>query len=160
MSFKIDTTLANDLKSLDTLIRRNEQTAIQARWEFGRLALLSYAPGKKQLAKGILDAIAQELHIHRSEVSSRIKFAKKYPTADEVSTVIETYQSWSAIRQQALADCPRHGAKRQHTALQRVFKVIDAIDPVALDQPDMAVISALIERLQRLAANIITLRAT
>jgi hypothetical protein len=104
-------------------------------------------------AKGMLEALSQDLGVHRSEVSARLKFAKKFPTEAEVSTVIESSKSWSAIRQQALTDTPRPSS-RQRTPLHRAFTLVEHIEPETLNAGDFMLIEKFIETLQRLAGNI------
>jgi hypothetical protein len=156
----IDPTLRQDLSALETLITKNEGSAIRARWEYGRKILALYAPGKKQLPNGVLDAIAGDLGAQRSEVSARIKFAKKFPTEAEVSTAIETFGSWWAIKQTALTDKPRPKvSKSTRSALQHAFEEVEAIDPATAENDDLALIEEFIALLRRLGANIVTLKA-
>src|SRR5258708_26255991 len=93
-------TLLADLRRLDDDINRNEDTSIRARWEYGRKILARYQPpesGRKQLPTGVLDAVATELGVCRAEVGARKKFAQVYDTEEKLSTVIESFTSWSAI---------------------------------------------------------------
>jgi hypothetical protein len=155
----IDQTLVADLKQLENRINTNEHEAIFARWDCGRRILKFYATGRKQLANGLLDAIAAELGVCRAEVGARIKFARKFPKPDEVSTLVETYKSWSAIRQQALSDKHRASSNVETRPLQRAWALVRNIDPVTLDDRDLPLIAEFNDHLARLGANIVTLRA-
>jgi hypothetical protein len=155
----VDPILKADLTQLEETIRANETPAIRARWDYGRKILACYLkPGQKQLAKGLLEAIAEDLGVHRSEVSARLKCAKKYPTEAELSTAVESFKSWTAIKQQALTETPRSSG-RQKTPLQRAFTLVKDIDPVNCDASDLVLIEKFHESLQRLAAGIVTLHS-
>jgi hypothetical protein len=106
-NYVVEPTVLADLRKIEAGINTNDRASIEARWESGRKILESYPTGKKQLPKGLLDAIAHELGVARSEVGARIKFARKFPTKAKGSTVVETHTSWTAIRQGALTDTPR-----------------------------------------------------
>jgi DNA N-6-adenine-methyltransferase (Dam) len=85
---------------LDQRIDGNERDAILGRWEFGRLLLAerdSHAAGK-QLPHGRIDELCKALGKSASELRYRIQFAEHYPTAEKVSTALETFGSWTAIR--------------------------------------------------------------
>lgn len=158
MTHAIDATLLTELHRLENLISTNERESIEARWDSGRRILAFYPSGKKQLAKGVLDAIAKELRVHRSEVGARVKCAKKYPSKAELSTIIESSRSWSAIKQEALTDKPR-SKQSKTTKIERAFRLVEDIDSAILDMRDLPTIETFIEHLQRLASAIVILKA-
>ena len=152
----MDPTLVADLRRLDDAVNADENRSIRTRWEFGRRILAFYFPPevtRKQLPKGVLDALSRELRVHRSEVGARMKFAKTYQTEQQLSTVIESFKSWSAIKQQALTDTTR-AIGRPKTPLQRASDLIENIEPDTLLDTDCALIDTLISTLQRLRGNI------
>ena len=109
---------------------------------------------RKQLRKGVLDSLARELGIHRSEVGACMKFAMIYNTEEKLSTVIESYKSWSAIKQHALTDTTRPKARRK-TPLRRAFDLIENIAPeTLLVAADLSLIDTLIETLRKFATTI------
>jgi hypothetical protein len=126
-------------------IRTNERPSILARWESGRRILTFYQADKKQLASGMLDAIAHELGVVRSEVCARIKFAKKVPEA-ELSTFVESHTSWTAIHQKALIDKPRKSSAVPPCPLRQAFDILDNVDPLTLNPADLKLIEDIHER--------------
>ena len=103
MALKDDEMRANETQSknaayvsLEKRIGKSESAGIFARWEFGK-QLLSERVGK-QLPKGRLDEVAKAVGSTRQEVSFRMTFATRYPTRTKVSTAVETFGSWTAIR--------------------------------------------------------------
>ena len=57
----------------------------------------------KQLPRGVLRQLTDEFKVSRAELGERMAFAAKF-TGDELSTIIETLRTWSAIRKHALRD--------------------------------------------------------
>jgi hypothetical protein len=164
MDMSLDHTLLHDLKALEDtinahqdIINANERPSICARWESGRKILLLYPKNKKQLRNGQLDEIAEALDVSRSEVGARIKFARKYPET-ELSTVIESYKSWSAIRQEALTEKKKAPAKEK-SPLQQALNLVKRLEPGTLDADDLEVIKQLREMLAGLAEGIEVTRA-
>jgi hypothetical protein len=158
MTYQVDAILLEDLKRLEHEIATTERPSILARWHSGRKIAALYAPHRKQLPNGLLDAIAAELGVVRSEIGFRVKFAKKFPTESEVSTVVESCRSWTAIRQWALTDTPRQKSNTSDP-LHRAFKLVEAIDAETRDERDLRLIANFIDYLTRLSSSIATLRA-
>lgn len=91
LDFRLDA-----LVELDRQVDAAEDDGIRARWEFGR-ELLAERVGK-QLPKGRLEAICEATGKSRSEVQYRVQFAEHYATAEQLSTVVDTFKSWTEIR--------------------------------------------------------------
>jgi hypothetical protein len=146
----MDPTLVADLRRLDDAVNADENHSIRARWEFGRRILAFYLPPestRKQLPKGVLDALSRELRVHRSEVGARMKFAKTYQTEQQLSTVIESFRSWSAIKQQALTDTT-HTSTPKKTPYQRALALLDHVGPETLTPADLPDIVAVFKVLK------------
>lgn len=87
------------LVEIDTRVDGAEHDGIFARWEFGRALLKEReAHGGKQLPHGRLDEVCGATGKSRSEIQYRVQLADKYRTEEEVSTVVGTLGSWTAIR--------------------------------------------------------------
>ena len=150
------TTLLADLRRLDASINANEDNSIRDRWEYGRKILAFYLPegcGRKQLRKGELDTLARELGVHRSEVGARMKFAKVYQSEEQLSTVIESCPSWSAIKQRALSDPSRIKPVSRSTCA-RLAALVKNIDADTLTADDLTHISYSVGRLNELEARL------
>lgn len=102
----IDVRLIAELKRLEDIINEHERPSVFARWASGCQMLSARPEGKMQLPKGMLDIFVDEVGISRTEVGYRLKFATKYHSEDEVSTVVETFKTWTRIRIDALRDKP------------------------------------------------------
>lgn len=98
-----------ELRRLKDLVNKSEDDGLRARWASGH-CLLTERKGKL-LPRYALAIWAQHLGVHRSELSARMKFAEKYSTEEELSTFIESFKTWHAIRTQALIDKPRSKKK-------------------------------------------------
>lgn len=86
--------------ALEERIDGAEGDAIMARWEFGR-ALLAERVGK-QLPKGRLALIVTATGKSQREIGFRLRFAEHCSSREEVCTAVQTYKSWTAIREQLL----------------------------------------------------------
>lgn len=99
-----------ELMEIDSRVDGAEHDGIFARWEFGRALLKEREThGGKQLPHGRLDEVCAATGKSRPEHQFRMQFAAKYPTHEEVSTAVDTFRSWTAIRE-TLTDKP-HVAK-------------------------------------------------
>jgi len=86
-------------KRIDTAEDRSADAireSLRDRWEFGRLMLAKRR--RKQLPNGYLDKLVEVTGKSRQELGYRMQFAERYPTEDEVSTAVETFTSWNAVR--------------------------------------------------------------
>jgi hypothetical protein len=77
--------------------------------------MLTLRDGKKQLPPGMLDELARTVGVVRSELGARMRFAEKYSTEEELSTAVETFRTWTDIRQRGLTDTPRVEEQEQET---------------------------------------------
>jgi hypothetical protein len=95
---------------LERQIVAAEEDAVLCRWLFGRAVLEERnANGGKQLPNGRLAEVCEAVGRSRSEIQQRMRFAERFPTADEVDTAVHTFGSWTAIR----------GAMSKTAALQK-----------------------------------------
>jgi hypothetical protein len=144
----LDQTLVEKLRRLDDSINANENTSISARWQYGRSICVYHElrpfGEKKQLPKGVLKQLASELDVHLSDVSARMKFARMYDTEEKLSTVIESFRSWFAIKQHALSDTTRTSVPKK-TPLQRALDLIRDIEPDTLTKADIPVMAAIVK---------------
>jgi len=101
---------------LEKEIRKSDGGGLRARWESGKL-MLSDRQGKR-LPNGALARYAKLLKVHPSELTARMKFAEKFPTEEQLTTVISKFQSWFDIKQKALTDTPK--AKKEKTWSQHL----------------------------------------
>jgi hypothetical protein len=145
--------LLGDLKGLESSIQQDEESAIRARWDYGRRICEFYAlkpyGENKQLPNGELEKLATALDVDRSEVNARMKFAKVYRTDDELSTVVESFRSWSAIKQHGLTDTSRVRPQPK-TAFRRAFDIVQNIDARMLTADDVALIAPFLAKLAHL----------
>jgi hypothetical protein len=119
------------LRALEERIVANEGDSIQARWEFGN-ELLKLRVGK-QLPNGLIAEIVKTRNISRAEINHRMRFAERCPTAAEVATAVDTYQSWSQIRRRVLPDNPRPPQPKPspHTFVKRYNFQLSQLDRAA-----------------------------
>lgn len=84
---------------LDRAIDAAEDDAIRTRWDFGKEMLAEREEhGGKQLKRGRMAQLMERTGKSRQELSFRARFAFEYPTIDKVSTAVETFRSWTEIR--------------------------------------------------------------
>jgi len=130
-SWPLDTTLDADLRRIEDEVRAGDRASIEARWRFGR-RLLRRKGDAKQLPNGLREAIIEEHGISRSELAYRLKFAEKYETKEEVSTVVDTYKSWTAIRENALYE-KREIAQPSADLVDELSELLDAEGQTSFD---------------------------
>lgn len=116
------------LVHLDEAIDAAEGEGLRARWEFGH-DLLAQRVGK-QLPKGFLNAVAERTGKTRAELGHRMRFAEQYRTADEVTTAVATFRSWTELRESLTAK-PELAAVPDETASlpEGIFRVVVADPP-------------------------------
>lgn len=138
------------LLKLEAQINQGDGDSIRARWESGRRLL--WLKKGRQLGKGVLEQLVFDFKVHRSELTARMKFAQKFPTAEQVTEVIATYRTWFGIKQQALTDKPR-GPRKQPTKspLARIYVLIQEIDGASLTPEDETLLEAIQSGLNRLS---------
>jgi hypothetical protein len=148
------TALQEELDIFETEIRTGDSSAIMARWKFGQR--LNTLKNGKQLPRGVLAQWATKHGVHRSELSARRKFAAKFPTEAEVSTVVESFRSWTRIRQEALIDKPRSKPTdndedqvddkgRNHAVLVRVTGMLEGIESEFLGDDDEPLLTEIVK---------------
>ncbi len=93
------------LVRLDERIDSREGEALRDRWEFGR-ELLAARDGKGRLPNGYLTALVERTGKSRSELGYRLQFAEAFPTEAELSTAVDSFRSWTEIREKALKPQP------------------------------------------------------
>jgi N6-adenosine-specific RNA methylase IME4 len=89
------------LVHIEQRIGAAEGDGLRARWEFGR-ELLAKREGK-QLPRGLLAKVCEETGASRWEIQTRMRFAERYPTEQEVSDAITHFGSWYGVVHHALA---------------------------------------------------------
>lgn len=91
------------LVHIDQRIDSNESNALRARWEFGQ-EMLAARDGAGRLPNGYLAELVELTGKSRSELGYRIQFAETYPGAEELSTAVELFDSWTDLRSSLKAD--------------------------------------------------------
>jgi hypothetical protein len=140
------------LRQIEATITSAEDCGLRARWEFGRY-MLTLKTGK-QLPKGVIKQLADNLHVNRSELSARMKFAAKYSGHEQLSDVIRKFGSWYRIVHEALSDGRRPRTRIPvSTAAGRLMSFLEDFDAekLAPEQADV-VRDALIDAVKRIDA--------
>lgn len=88
---------------IDQRIDADESDALRARWEFGQ-QMLTARDGAGRLPNGYLSALMERTGKSRSELGYRVQFAEVYPTETELSTVVDSFDSWTSLRSALKAD--------------------------------------------------------
>jgi hypothetical protein len=154
--------IVEELRQLEKVITTSNSDGIIARWKSGR-QLRRMREGKGRLPNRQLAQLAQELGVHASELTARMKFAGKYATETELTDVVSKFASWHAIVHQALTTKPRKAAPVEDDVeqaevvgpnkadLKCVILILDRIiDNIATEQLDAEDIAPLSERVVRL----------
>lgn len=134
-------TFEKTLCELERAIRTGDEYALHYRWESGKL-LLGERRGKR-LGDRVLASYAKCLKVSTSELSSRQKFAAKFPagcpTQAELHTAMEsrrlafngapipkkpTVVTWNAIRTQLLPDKSKPKERTASEYLKDAFKAL------------------------------------
>jgi hypothetical protein len=136
----------HDLKSvltqIEIQIKNSEDAGIRARWDCGR-RLLSQKEGK-QLPKGIRAMLRDEVKVAPSEITSRMKLAERYPTADQLATAVAHFSTWTALRKSLVT--PK--ARAAQPAARRVLTLLEDLDPANLTHDDVAEMEQQVKRLR------------
>lgn len=82
---------------IDRRIDEREGEALRDRWEFGH-ELLAARDGKGRLPNGYLAALVERTRKSQRELSYRQQFAEAYPTEDELCTAVQSFRSWTELR--------------------------------------------------------------
>ena len=85
------------LVRIDLRIDAHEGGALRDRWEFGH-QMLAARDGAGRLPNGYLAALVERTGKSRSELGYRVQFAERYPSEDELSTMVDSYPSWHELR--------------------------------------------------------------
>jgi hypothetical protein len=146
----------SELQRLEGVIRNGDGDSIRARWEFGRY-LHMLKKDKKQLPRGVLKHHTDQYHVSRSELSARRKFAEQYPTPDEVSTVMESFRTWTAIKQ-TLTKKPLTKKPRVHrpaaSPIRLLLDLLDNFDTGALTREEAEELQKAITRITARVATV------
>lgn len=146
------------IRGHDDASKEHENSAVRWRWHSGRL-LLSLRKGRR-LPNNTLELLAATFSVSRSDLNARMKLAAKFSTEEELSTVIESYRTWTAIKNQALTDRPRGKKKKEKvTGLQTVVAILDECDAAEFGSGDYALFPRIEAGLARLKAAYLTLHA-
>ena len=86
-----------EYRELERSIDACEGDAIRCRWRFGQM-MLAERQGKGRLPNGRMEALIRLTGKSKAELSFRAQFAEVYPTETELSTVVDSFKSWTAIR--------------------------------------------------------------
>lgn len=81
---------------IDQRIDANESDALRARWEFGH-QMLAARDGAGRLPNGYLAALKERTKKSHTELARRAQFASAFPTEEELSTAVESFESWTAV---------------------------------------------------------------
>ena len=96
------------LVEMDARVNGAEHDGIWARWEFGNALLVERAAnGGKQLPHGRLDEVCAATGKSEREIRYRIQFAEQHPTKEKVGTAVQTFSSWTQIRDSLTPDTPK-----------------------------------------------------
>lgn len=150
-----------ELQLLEDAVRKSDGDGVRARWASGRY-LLTLKNGKKQLPKGTLNNLANALGVARSELGARMTFAAKFPTEEKLSTGVESFPTWTAIRQHALINKRRVKVAKTPYAgkgLQHAIEIIENVDPATLGETEQLLLGALDEAVRRLKESLVFLKA-
>jgi hypothetical protein len=141
-------------------IRKGDDDALRARWESGRLMLASRRG--KRLDNGVLARYASALKTSTSELTSRQKFAEKYPercpTQPELLMYVRSRRpaawngdrlpskahivTWNEIRTTLLTDTPRGKKEPNASALLKdALNAIQRVTYVHLTAEDLEVVA-------------------
>lgn len=82
---------------IDKRIDENESDALRARWEFGQ-EMLAARDGAGRLPNGYIRELVKRTGKCRAELGFRIQFAEQYPTEKQLSTAVDSFLNWTAIR--------------------------------------------------------------
>lgn len=94
-----EVTPLGEFVELQAVIDTGEESAILARWKFGRILWQEREDnGGKQLPHGRRAEIIRITGQSKSEIAYRIQFFDQYRTREEVATAVDTYRSWTEIR--------------------------------------------------------------
>ncbi|HEY6193443.1 MAG TPA: hypothetical protein VI504_00225 [Candidatus Eisenbacteria bacterium] len=85
-------------RELEDRIKKNDLDGLLARWEFGK-KLLEERGEAGRLPNGRLEELHNALCISRSEISHRMRFAKRYPSEADAKAALEEHESWFGICQ-------------------------------------------------------------
>jgi hypothetical protein len=140
------------LAAIETRIHHNEGDSIRARWECGSL-LRSHKRGK-QLPKGLRVLLRDTLKIAPSEITSRMKLADRYSTADKLATAVARFPTWTALRK-SLVTPKGKASPPKASGIQRVLTLLEELDPATLTEVQ---VTAMEQQLQRLRAKVVFLR--
>lgn len=91
---------------LERVIAEGREGRLRARWESGR-GMLLLRGDQKRLPNRKLKKLSRVFAVHRSELTARMKFAEKFRTEAELTTVVVSGKSWYEIRQRMLTDKPK-----------------------------------------------------
>lgn len=145
----MDATHLETLQKLEVTIKKCEGIALEARWESGHY--LNSLKNGKQLPRGLRAECAKALEVSESELTARMKFATKYPSAEELNDAISKFGSWFRIVREGLTDNPRPKVAKQPPAkLPRLVAALRELDTAELEDPAarelMTELRALVER--------------
>lgn len=89
------------LVRIEERIGAAEGSGLRARWEFGH-ELLAARDGKGRLPNGYMKTLTERLHASRAELTYRMQFAERYPTEEELFTAVNSFRSWTDLRERGL----------------------------------------------------------
>ena len=89
------------LVHIEEQIAQAEDRGLRARWEFGH-QLLAERDGKGRLPNGFMRDVAERTGASRAELTYRMQFAERFPTEDELLTAVNSFGSWTEVREKAL----------------------------------------------------------
>lgn len=145
-----------ELVVIEKRVTTDEQDALRARWEFGRM-LLDRRHGKL-LPRGMLDTVAEEVGVSRRELKYRVQFAGRFTTEKELGNAVAQFPSWHQMVRDGLvkAHVPKAKPSAAVTALRafaRVAPDLSAADLTEADWQLIDLIQAEVSRLYDEAAN-------
>jgi hypothetical protein len=120
-------TVSKRFVSLDGRIDKSENTALRARWEFGRLMLELVPVGKKQLRPGVMAELEKQTGKKSSELRYRMKFAENYKTEEQVANVLATCKSWRDVIEGFSAGGGRNRPSKERAAVGRLTSAAESL---------------------------------
>jgi N6-adenosine-specific RNA methylase IME4 len=96
----VDPWLAELVRYEDEVVH-SDADGLRARWWFGE-TLVKRRGDAGRLANGELARVVDEVGVSRAEITHRMRFYERFPTADQLSNAVRQFGSWHAIVRDAL----------------------------------------------------------
>lgn len=94
------------LTKLEHIVTEKEQTALEARWLFGRELVtrrVNYK-GRLVIPHDLITMTITQCKVSKRELNFRVRFALRFPTKKEMCNAITHYPSWWRMTQEGLVE--------------------------------------------------------